>query len=154
MRTRAILPVLAQLPFLAGCGTDLPVPLDAVNVRLLAQNRSWHASYDMTDAAGRAIEVPTGREVHVPLGASVHFTMNSPEFVGAFTVPDLDLRRFAAPGLPSQVNFFADRVGAHEIRGDEMCGRPHTERSRGWLVIDSPTAYQRWVRRQVREARR
>jgi cytochrome c oxidase subunit 2 len=145
---------LAQLPLLAGCGTELPVPVDAVNVRLLAQDRSWHASYEMADAVGRTIDVPTGREVHVPLGARVHLTLNSPEFIGAFTVPDLELRHFAAPGLPSQVNFVADRVGAHELRGDEMCGRPHTERSRGWLVIDSPSAFQQWVRRQAREARR
>lgn len=126
----------------------MPVPVDQVNVRLVAEDRSWHASYVLASA-----DVPTGREVHVPLGASVHLTLNSPEFISAFTVPDLELRHFAAPELPSQVNFFTDRVGRHELRGDEMCGRPHTDRSLGWLVIDTPSDYQQWVRTRAREAR-
>jgi hypothetical protein len=37
------------------------------------------------------------------------------------------------------VTFFADRVGRHELRGDELCGRPHDARARGWLVIDRPS---------------
>src|SRR4029453_17634153 len=76
----------------------------------------------------------------------VHLSLNSPDFISSFTVDDLDMRHFAAPDLPSRVTFFADRVGRHELRGDELCGRPHTERARGWLVVDTPADFQRWVR--------
>ena len=151
--TRAILPVLALLLSSTACGPDLPVPVDVVNVRLVAQDRSWHASYLLTTSAGHGVEVPTGREVHVPLGAGVHLAFSSPDFISTFTVDDLDFRHFAAPDLPSQVTFFADRVGRHELRGDELCGRPHDARARGWLVIDRPVDYQRWVRMQAREGR-
>ena len=89
----------------------------------------------------------------MPLGAGVHLALDSPDFISTFTVDDLDLRHFAAPDLPKQVTFFADRVGRHELRGDEMCGRPHTEQARGWLVIDRPADYQHWVRTRAREAR-
>ena len=129
------------------------MPVDVVNVRLVAQDRSWHASYVLATSAGHSVDVPTGREVHVPLGAGVHLALSSPDFISSFTVDDLDLRHFAAPDLPSQVTFFADRVGRHELRGDELCGRPHDARARGWLVIDRPADYQTWVRRQAREAR-
>jgi heme/copper-type cytochrome/quinol oxidase subunit 2 len=149
--TRAILPVLALLLSLTACGSELPVPVDNVEVQLVAQDRSWHASYVLADAGGHGRDVPTGREVHVPLGAGVHLSLNSPDFISSFTVDDLDLRHFAAPDLPSRVTFFADRVGRHELRGDEMCGRPHTERARGWLVIDTPADFQRWVRTRAKE---
>lgn len=150
MVTKAILPVLSLL-LPAACGPDLPVPVDVVNVRLVAQDRGWHASYVLT-SSGHDVEIPTGREVHVPLGAGVHLALNSPDVISAFTVDDLDLRHFAAPDLPSHVTFFADRVGRHELRGDEMCGRPHGERARGWLVIDRPDDYRTWVRTHAREA--
>jgi heme/copper-type cytochrome/quinol oxidase subunit 2 len=144
---------LALLLSSAACGPDLAVPVDVVTVRLVAQDRSWHASYVLATSTGHGVEVPTGREVHVPLGAGVHLALSSPDFISSFTVDDLDLRHFAAPDLPSQVTFFADRVGRHELRGDELCGRPHDARARGWLVIDRPADYQMWVRRQAREAR-
>ena len=146
------LAVALLLPWIA-CGPDLAVPLDTVTVRLIAQDRSWHASYVLAIEGGRDLEVPTGREVHVPLGAEVRLALNSPDFISTFTVDDFDIRHFAAPELPTQVAFFADRVGRHELRGDEMCGRPHDARARGWLVIDRPADYQQWVRTQVRETR-
>ena len=149
---RYLAAVALLLPSMA-CGPDLPVPLNAVTVRLTAQDRSWHASYVLATEAGRDVEVPTGREVHVPLGAAVRLALNSPDFISAFTVDDLDVRHFAAPELPTQVTFLADRVGRYELRGDEMCGRPHDARTRGWLVIDRPADYQQWVRTHAREAR-
>jgi heme/copper-type cytochrome/quinol oxidase subunit 2 len=149
-----ILPGLALLLLFAGCDTQPPARVDVVNVRLVAHDRSWHASYVVADATNRSAEVPTGREVHVPLGAGVHLMLASPDFISAFTVSDLDLRHFAAPDLPSQVTFFADHVGRYELRGDELCGRPHTDRARGWLVVEPPTAFQDWVRKRTREARR
>jgi len=153
MGARAILAAAALLVSSMACGPELPVPLGTVTVRLIAQDRSWHASYVLATEGGHGFDVPTGREVHVPLGAEVRLSLNSPDFISTFTVDDLDLRHFAAPELPTQVAFFADRVGRHELRGDEMCGRPHDARPRGWLVIDRPADYQQWVRTHAWEAR-
>jgi cytochrome c oxidase subunit 2 len=150
---KAILPALALLLPSMACAPDLPVPLDTVDVRLIAQDRSWQASYVLATKGGRDVEVPTGREVHVPVGAKVRLALNSPDFISAFTVDDLDVRQFAAPELPTQASLFADRLGRHELRGDEMCGRPHDARARGWLVIDRPADYQQWVRTHARKAR-
>ena len=134
-----------------GCASAVPVRTDVVDVHMVAQDRGWRASYLVDDSERGSIEVPTGREVHVPLGAAVHLTLASDEYVSIFTVPDLDLRRFAAPRRPSTLTFFADRVGRYEVRGDEMCGLPHTDRARGWLVVEPADAFQAWMRRQIRE---
>lgn len=138
----------------SGCADVPPVRIDLVDVHMVAQARSWRASYVVTDSGKGTIDVPTGREVHVPLGASVRLSLASHDYVSIFAVPDLELRQFAAPSRSSELTFFADRVGRYEVRGDEMCGLPHTDRARGWLVIEPPEAFQAWVRKHMRETRR
>ncbi len=135
----------------SGCDGGPSVRVDAVVVRLVAQNRSWHASYLVPESPGRGTEVPTGREVHVPLGAAVWLTLTSQDFVSDFRVAGIGLHDFAAPDLPSQFYFHADRPGRHEVRGDELCGLPHTDKARGWLVVEDAAAFQAWMRKRIRE---
>ena len=149
-----VLGLLMMLPLSSACGRVPVVRTDIVDVHMVAQKRSWRASYIVASAEHGSIDVPTGREVHRPLGAGVHLTLASPDNISSFTVPDLELRQFALPSRPSRLTFFADRVGRYEVRGEEMCGLPHTERARGWLVVEPPDAFQAWVGKQIREARR
>ena len=138
---------------LTGCRTAPDIPVAAVDVQLTALQRSWHAAYLMPgpSGSGGTTEVPTGREVHVPLGAAVRLRLASRDFVSDFTVTDLALRDFAAPNLPSDFYFRADRAGRFEVRGDELCGLPHTDRTRGWLVVEDAKAFRTWVRRRIQE---
>jgi cytochrome c oxidase subunit II len=92
--------------------------------------------------------VPTGREVHVPLGAEVRLTLTSRDYISDFTLPQLGLRDFAAPDLPSEFRFRADRAGRYDVRGDELCGRPHSERTRGVLVVEDAASFRAWIRKQ------
>jgi cytochrome c oxidase subunit 2 len=132
-----------------GCDVTA-VPVRAIDVQLLASNRSWQATYLLTNPSGETRQVPTGREVHVPLGASVRLRLASRDFVSDFTVPAYELQHFATPRLASDLYLLADRIGRYEVRGDELCGLPHTDRTRGWLVVESATAFQSWVRRRIR----
>jgi cytochrome c oxidase subunit II len=137
------------VPFsLGGCGTRPTIRVDAVDVRLVAQDTSWHASY-VLQQAHRTTEVPTGREVHVPLGADVRLALSSRDYISDFRVPELGLRDFAAPDLPSEFRFRADRAGRYSVRGDELCGRPHTERARGTLVVEDSESFRAWVRKRT-----
>jgi cytochrome c oxidase subunit 2 len=120
---------------LAGCGARGASPIE---VRILADDRSWSASYLPTGA-------PTGREVHVPVGAEVSLTLASANFVAIFALPALGLRDVAAPGLPGSFHFRADRAGAYELTGDELCGLPHGDEARGRLVVEDPAAFRSWV---------
>jgi cytochrome c oxidase subunit 2 len=140
------LPLL--LPALLGaCEESAEVPVRAVDVRILSAQTSWTASY----VGDR--EVPAGREVHVPLGADVRLSLASRDYISIFSAPGLGLRDVAAPGLPREFRFRADTAGTFEVRGDELCGLPHDERSRGTVVVEDPSAFQAWMQRRMRETR-
>jgi heme/copper-type cytochrome/quinol oxidase subunit 2 len=124
---------------------------DIVKVRLLAEDRSWHAWYLLPPQLGPPAEVSTGREVHVPLGARVHLLLASRDFISDFRISGLALRDFAIPNLPSEMSFQAQRPGRYEIRGDEMCGLPHTEKTRGWLIVEDAASYRAWMTKQLGE---
>jgi len=132
---------------LGGCSTPPTIRVDTVDVRLVAEDTSWHASYVLQQDR-RATVVPTGREVHVPLGADVRLALASRDYISDFRVPELGLRDFAAPDLPSEFRFRADRTGSYSVRGDELCGRPHTERARGTLVVEDSESFRAWVRKR------
>ena len=119
------------------------VSVDAVNVRLVAEDTTWRAAY----LTGQH-ELPTGREVHVPIGADVHLVLTSRTYISDFRLPALGLRDFAAPELPSEFRFRAARAGRYDVRGDELCGRPHTEKTRGWLVVEDAASFRAWIRKQ------
>jgi heme/copper-type cytochrome/quinol oxidase subunit 2 len=118
-----------------------------LEVRMVAHDTTWHAAYLVP---GTSAEVPTGREVHVPLGALVTLELRSSVYISDFELPGLGLRDFAAPGLPSAFRFRAARPGRYLVRGDELCGRPHDERSRGVLIVEEPAAFQAWLLSRTR----
>lgn len=90
-------------------------------MRLVAQDTSWHASYLVAAASHGVTEVPTGREVHLPLGADVRLALTSRDYISDFRLPAFGLRDFAAPELPSEFRFRADRAGRYDVRGDGLC---------------------------------
>ena len=143
-RAVCVLPIL-----LATCASGPAIPLDTVRVLVEAQRTTWHASYFLPRAQGPPIEVATGREIHVPIGASVTIALASGEYIADFAMPALGLHDFAAPGLPSEFHFRAARAGRYDVRGAEMCGLPHDDRSRGSLIVEDADAYRAWVQKRV-----
>jgi heme/copper-type cytochrome/quinol oxidase subunit 2 len=78
----------------------------------------------------------------------VRLALSSRDYISDFRLPELGLRDFAAPDLPSEFRFRADRAGRYLLRGDELCGLPHTDRTRGTLVVEDTAAYRAWVEKQ------
>ena len=140
---------LASILGLGGCDARPAVRVDAVDVRLVAQDTSWHASYLIHESHG-ATEVPTGREVHVPLGADVRLALTSRDYISDFRLPELGLRDFAAPDLPSEFRFRADRAGRYDVRGDELCGLPHTDKTRGTLIVEDSALFLAWIQMRTK----
>jgi len=149
-RTFGLVSVLTCVATAPGCSSSRKVraDADAVDVRLVAEDTTWRASYLTGTRQDRGAELPTGREVHVPIGADVRLVLTSRKYISDFRLPALGLRDFAAPDLPSEFRFRAERAGRYEVRGDELCGRPHTDKSRGWLVVEDAESFQAWIRKQ------
>jgi cytochrome c oxidase subunit II len=126
---------------LAACAADTrqPEAIEHVEVRVVAHDTSWSATYQPGD-------LPTDREVHVPVGADVSLALASRDFVAFFSMPELGLRDFASPDLPGSLHVHADHAGSYELRGDELCGLPHGERTRGHLVVEERDAFESWLR--------
>ena len=108
---------------------------ESVAVKITAHDTTWSADSG-------------GREIHVPLGARVDLELKSRDYISIFAAPALGLRDFAAPGLPAKFEFRADKPGRYELRSDELCGRPHTDRSRGHVVVEDAAAYFAWKAHQ------
>ncbi len=123
----------------------------AVEVEILAQDTSWSARVSAAREDGGSARVEAEREVHVPLGAEVTLGLASRDYICLFALPELGVRDFAAPGLPARFVFRASKAGRFALRGDELCGLPHGEKTRGLLVVEAPAAFQAWVRSRERE---
>jgi cytochrome c oxidase subunit 2 len=143
--------LLASASAFTGCGIDPDVRLDVVDVQLMAEDTSWRASYLLQQPSDGAMQVATGREVHVPIGADVTLRLASRAYIADFALPQFGLRDFAAPDLPSELHFRADRAGRYDVRGDELCGRPHTDKTRGWLVVEDAAAYRVWIHERAKD---
>jgi heme/copper-type cytochrome/quinol oxidase subunit 2 len=150
-RRTPCLPILLVVG-LAACGRAGSIRTDEVQVRMVAHNTAWQASYVIARPGGIEAVIPTGREVHVPIGAEVRFALTSLDYISDFTLPGLGLRDFCAPGLPSEMRFTAREPGRFLLRGDQLCGLPHTDKSRGWLVVETPDAFRDWIERRARSA--
>lgn len=136
MRARS----LATAVLLVACSRPVKgLRTDAVTVRLSAHDTSW----DSTVTSGEA-SLAAGHEVHVPLGADVQIALASREFVSIFSFPELGLRDFAAPGLPSSLKFHAGKQGTFTVEGDELCGRPHTD-AKGVIIVEDERAFRAWA---------
>ncbi len=156
LRSRAQCGRGLALSLLVSTGCARPpqeIPIDVVQVSVKAQDTAWSAAYLFQAAPGAVREVATGREVHLPLGANVELSLESRDFICLFAMPGLQLRDFAAPGVAGRFQFRAERSGSYEFRGDEMCGLPHTEKTRGRFVIEEPAAFQAWVHDREKESR-
>lgn len=154
IRQTCSLAIVAACLIVGGCHPDSAFDTHVISVRLMAENRSWHASYLFPTIPGPAAELSTGREVHVPVGARVRLLLASRDFVSDFRVNGLGLREFAAPYFSSELTVEVTRPGRYEIRGDEMCGLPHTDRTRGWLVVEQKASYRSWITRRISEQRK
>jgi cytochrome c oxidase subunit 2 len=147
----ALIASVASVTSLSACDRRPAIPIDVIDVRLVAQSTSWQASYLLPEAHGTS-DLTTGREIHVPVGAEVRLALTSRDYISDFRLPELGLRDFAAPELPSEFRFRAEHTGRFELRGDELCGLPHTDASRGALVVEDSASYRRWIEQRREEA--
>jgi cytochrome c oxidase subunit 2 len=106
---------------------------------------SWQFTYLN---AGKDVKV-TGTEdksptMVIPLGERVRFTIDSNDVIHGFWIPEFMIQVEARPGLPSRLEFTADKLGDFKGRCNILCGRSHSQMLFTMRVV-TPAEYKIYV---------
>jgi cytochrome c oxidase subunit 2 len=116
------------------------MPQGTVNVQVVGHQWWWEFRYP-------DLGITTANELHIPVGEQVRLTLESPDVVHSFWVPELGGKTDAIPGRPNHTTMQATVAGTYHGQCAEFCGAQHAlMRIR---VIASPQAeFQQWVQTQ------
>jgi heme/copper-type cytochrome/quinol oxidase subunit 2 len=106
---------------------------------------SWQFTYLN---AGKDVKV-TGTEdksptMVIPLGERIRFTVDSNDVIHGFWIPEFMIQVEARPGLPSRLEFTADKLGDFKGRCNILCGRSHSQMLFTMRVV-TPAEYKIYV---------
>jgi cytochrome c oxidase subunit II len=116
-----------------------PVPA-ALQITVLGHQWWWEFRYP-------SLEVVTANELHVPAGRPVALTLDGPDVIHSFWVPQLGGKRDVIPGRVNRLAFTADTPGEYRGQCAEFCGLSHANMGMR-VVVDDPAAFERWISAQ------
>ncbi len=114
---------------------------------------------DRTDPAAQD-DVTTVNQFHLPVGKPVIVYLSSKDVIHSFGLPEMRIKQDAVPGIVIPVWWkptvttaqMREKLGnpefVYEIACAQLCGLGHY-RMRGFVTIDEPAEYQRWMDEQV-----
>jgi cytochrome c oxidase subunit 2 len=117
---------------------------------------------DRDDPAAKD-DVTTVNQLHLPKGKPVIVYLSSKDVIHSFNVPEFRIKQDAVPGIQIPVWWIPTVSTAemrqrlhkpdfvYEIACAQLCGLGHY-RMRGFVTIEEPAEYQKWMDEQVAEA--
>ena len=93
------------------------------------------------------LDVVTANEVHLAAGRPVVFTLEGPDVIHSFWVPQLGGKRDVVPGRVNRITLTPERAGEYWGQCAEFCGASHAN-MRLRVVVEEPAAFDRWVAAQ------
>ena len=127
-----------------------PPPPD-VEIEVTGEQFAWNIRYAGADGAlNSADDITTINQLHLPVRQTVLIHIKSKDVIHSFFVPQFRMKQDAVPGLTSRMWVSATKAGNFEIACAELCGLGHY-RMRGFLVIETPEAFQSWLEQQLAE---
>jgi cytochrome c oxidase subunit 2 len=128
------------------------IPREALNVEITAEQFAWNIRYPGPDGK---LETPddivTLNQFHFPVGRAVVVTLHSKDVIHSFFLPEFRVKQDAVPGMSTRIWFEATRVGHWEIACAELCGLGHY-RMKGFVTVETPEEFDRWLAETAREA--
>jgi cytochrome c oxidase subunit 2 len=128
------------------------MPKQAMNVEVTAEQFAWNVRYPGPDGK---LETPddivTLNQLHFPVGSPVIVTLHSKDVIHSFFLPEFRVKQDAVPGMTTRIWFEATRVGNWEIACAELCGLGHY-RMKGFVTVETPEEFERWLAETAREA--
>jgi cytochrome c oxidase subunit II len=116
--------------------------LKPMEIEVTGMQFAWIFNYPNDIAVG---------ELHVPVNRKIRLNLSAADVIHAFWVPQLRLKQDAIPGLPTHIEFSADKVGEYPVVCAELCGSYHGG-MRTTMVVHTPEDYQSWLTEQQEEA--
>ena len=112
---------------------------DRLVVDVYSQQFAWSFDYRAQEASAR--------ELHVPVNRQVEFRMHALDVIHSFWVPEWRMKKDNVPGVVTHVLVTPNRRGSFQLVCTELCGAGHGV-MRAPVVVESPAAFERWVRQQ------
>jgi cytochrome c oxidase subunit 2 len=127
-----------------------PPPHD-LEIGITAEQFAWNIRYAGPDGAlDTPDDITTINQLHMPVQRTVLVHLTSKDVIHSFFVPQFRMKQDAVPGFTGRLWLSATKSGNYEIACAELCGLGHY-RMRGFLVIESPEAFQAWLTQQQAE---
>jgi len=163
-----------SVPFWAKAVDKFPKESESTVVQIVAQQFAWNARYpgkdgifgkqdmrwvsstnvfgvDPADPNGKD-DVQTLNEIHVPLVKNpdgrfkpVILHISSKDVVHSFKVLAMRIAQDAIPGMRIPIWFRPTREGRFQINCAQLCGNGHSIMSQGFLVVEDPALYDKWL---------
>lgn len=114
---------------------------------------------DRTDLAAQD-DVTTVNQLHLPVGKPAVVYLSSKDVIHSFGLPEMRIKQDAVPGIVIPIWWkptvttaqMREKLGkpefVYEIACAQLCGLGHY-RMRGFVTIDEPAEYQKWMDEQV-----
>jgi len=117
-----------------------------------ARRFQWSFAYPGPDGLiGTADDLAVDGELHLVRGESALVHLKSADVFHAFFLPQLRVKRDAAPGATVPLRLEIDRAGRYELACAELCGWGHY-RMRGVVVVHETRAgFETWLAARVAE---
>jgi cytochrome c oxidase subunit II len=84
-------------------------------------------------------------EMHVPVNKPVICYVSSKDVIHSFKVIAMRVTQDAIPGMRIPVWFTPTKEGRYQINCAQLCGNSHYAMSSGMLVVESQTAFDKWL---------
>jgi cytochrome c oxidase subunit II len=106
---------------------------------VIVRGRQWwwefhYPSYQLT----------TANELHLPAGRSATLTLEGPDVIHSFWVPQLGGKRDVIPGRVNRLTFTPEVPGEYRGQCAEFCGTSHANMGLR-VIVDAPADFERWV---------
>ena len=94
-----------------------------------------------------SLEVATANELHLPVGRAVVLTLEGPDVIHSFWVPQLGGKRDVVPGRLNRITLTPDTPGEYYGQCAEYCGASHANMMLR-VIVQEPAAFDAWVAAQ------
>lgn len=162
-----VLLAFVAVPLWARAASKFPAPAESTEVQIVAQQFAWNLRYpgkdgafgkqsmgfvtpdnifgvDPADAKGKD-DVQLLNEMHVPVNKPVIAYISSKDVIHSFKVLAMRMTQDAIPGMRIPIHFTPTKEGRYQINCAQLCGNGHSSMSGGFLIVDSPAVYDKWL---------